>query len=120
MPVSRKLREHCRDFLGLTEEIRYIFPARQAGGGAHFIFVVTDGAITVITTGTLSRARPKAVWGAYPRRTRIGPVDTGASAHFTFAGNDFELDDEYIAVVNATDAEVFARETLPEDPLPDL
>ncbi|WP_119731178.1 hypothetical protein [Thermomonospora amylolytica] len=120
MPVPRQLRERCREFLGLTEEIRYIFPALLAGGGAHFVFVVTDGAITVVTTGIFSRTTPKAVWGTYPRRTRIGPVDTGAGAFFTFAGNDFELDDEYIPVVNAADAEIFARETLPEDPLPEL
>ncbi|WP_116026360.1 hypothetical protein [Thermomonospora umbrina] len=120
MPVPRPLRERCRDFLDLTEEIRYIFPASQAGGGSHFVFVVTDSAVTVISTGALSRSRPKSVWGTYPRRTRLGPVDVGAGAFFDFGGLDFEVDDEYIAVINAADAEVFARDTLPRDPLPDL
>jgi hypothetical protein len=120
VPVPRPLRERCRDFLDLTEEIRYLFPASRAGGGSHFVFVVTDTAITVISTGTFSRAKPRSVWGTYPRRTRIGPVELGGGAFFEFGGVDFEVDDEYVPVLNAADAEVFARDTLPRDPLPDL
>lgn len=120
MPVPRPLRERCRDFLDLTEEIRYIFPASHAGGGAHVVFVVTDTAVTVISTGALSRVSPRSVWGTYPRRTRIGPVSLGGGVVFTFGGADFEVDDEYVPVINAADAEVFARDTLPRDPLPDL
>lgn len=121
MPVPRDLRALCREFLGTDEEIHYIFPASIAGGGpAHFLFAVTDSAVTVISTGGLSRSRPRAIWGSHPRGTRIGPVDTGAGAFFRFGGADFEVDDEYIAVINAADAEVFAPDTLPKDPLPDL
>ncbi|RSN43267.1 MULTISPECIES: hypothetical protein [Actinomadura] len=120
MPVPGPLRKTCRDFLGIDGEIRYIFPAQSHGGGAGFIFVVTDDRISVITTGALSRTKPKSVWGGYPRGTRIGPVETGDGASFMFAGGQFEIDDEYIAVVNAADAEVFDRDSLPRDPLPDL
>ncbi|QFG20706.1 hypothetical protein [Actinomadura sp. WMMB 499] len=120
MPVPGPLRQTCREFLGIDGEIRYIFPAQARGGGAGFIFVVTDDRISVITTGALSRTRPKSVWGSYPRGTRIGPVETGAGASFLFAGGQFELDDEYVAVVNAADAEIFDRDSLPRDPLPDL
>jgi hypothetical protein len=60
------------------------------------------------------------VWGRYPRGVRIGPVDTGAGAFFDFAGASFEVDDEYVPVINAADAEVSARDTLPQDPRPDL
>jgi hypothetical protein len=120
VPMPRPVRKRCRDLLGLTEDIRYIFPATVAGGPGHFVFVVTDAAVTVLSTGALGRFRPEEVWGSYPRSTRIGPVDTGAGAFFEFAGLSFEVDDEYVAVVNAADAEVFAPETLPRDPLPGL
>ncbi|TDE22904.1 hypothetical protein [Actinomadura sp. 6K520] len=120
MPVTRPLRERCREFLGIDGEIRYIFPATSYGGGAGFIFVVTDDQIAVISTGAMSRSTPKTVWGSHPRGTRIGPVETGAGASFEFAGAVFEVDDEYVAVVNAADAEVFDRDSLPKDPLPDL
>jgi hypothetical protein len=120
MPVPRPLRERCREFLGADGEIRYIFPAMAYGGGAGFIFVVTDEQVAVISTGSLSRSTPKSVWGAYPRGTRIGPVETGAGASFEFGGAVFEVDDEYVPVVNAADSEVFAPESLPRDPLPDL
>jgi hypothetical protein len=120
MPVPRPLRERCREFLGIAGQIRYIFPAMTYGGGAGFIFVVTDEQISVITTGSLSATRPRSVWGTYARGTRIGPVEIGSGASFEFAGAFFEVDDEYVAVINAADAEIFARDSLPRDPLPDL
>ncbi|MDL4774812.1 hypothetical protein OHA34_10860 [Spirillospora sp. NBC_01491] len=121
MPVPRPLRDRCRDFLGIDGEIRYIFPAMAGGGGGGtFVFVVTGDQIAVISTGPFARGTPKSVWGSYPRGTRIGPVETGSGATFEFAGAEFEVDDEYAAVINAADAEVFARDSLPRDPLPDL
>ncbi|GLW64146.1 hypothetical protein Arub01_23900 [Actinomadura rubrobrunea] len=120
MPVSRPVRERCREFLGLDTDIRYIFPATAAGGGAGFLFVVTEDQVTVICTGGLGRAKPKSVWGSYPRGTRIGPVESGAGAEFEFAGAWFEVDDQYVPVINAADAEIFDRDSLPRDPLPDL
>ncbi|GLZ12493.1 hypothetical protein Acsp04_27280 [Actinomadura sp. NBRC 104425] len=120
MPVPRPVRDRCREFLGLDTDIRYIFPALTAGGGTGFLFVVTDDQITVISTGAVGRADPKSVWGSYPRGTRIGPVETGAGAVFEFANAWFEVDDEYVPVINAADAEVFDRDSLPRDPLPDL
>ncbi|TDC86644.1 hypothetical protein [Actinomadura sp. 7K507] len=120
MPVPRPLRERCREFLGIDGEIRYIFPASSFGGGAGFVFVITDDQLAVISTGSARGSKPKTVWGSYPRGTRVGPVETGAGASFEFAGAVFEVDDEYIAVVNAADAEIFDRASLPEDPLPDL
>ncbi|MBO2448532.1 hypothetical protein J4573_15625 [Actinomadura barringtoniae] len=120
MPVPRPVRDRCREFLGIEDDIRYIFPAFSYGGGAGFIFVVTDSQVAVISTGAISRTKPKSIWGSYPRGTRIGPVETNSGAQFEFAGAFFELDDEYVPVVNAADAEVFARDSLPRDPLPDL
>ena len=112
-----------RDFLGLTEEIRYIFPAMglfTTTGTAQFLFVVTDSEITIVTTGYFGRNKPKGVWGTYPRGSRLGPVETGSGATFEFKGTHFEVPDEYVAVINAADAEVFSRDDLPVDPLPDL
>lgn len=120
MPVPRPLRERCREFLGIDGEIRYIFPAASFGGGAGFLFVITDDQVAVISTGPVGGATPKTVWGSYPRGTRLGPLETGAGASFEFAGAVFEVDDEYIAVINAADAEIFDRDSLPKDPLPDL
>ncbi|MEU5879443.1 hypothetical protein [Spirillospora sp. NPDC047279] len=120
MPVPRPLRDRCREFLGIEDEIRYIFPAFSYGGGSGFIFVITDTQVAVISTGAFSRTKPKSVWGNYPRGTRIGPVETGNGASFEFSGASFEVDDEYVPVINAADTEVFARDSLPRDPLPDL
>jgi hypothetical protein len=115
------VRERCRAFLGLTGDILYIFPASFPGGGAHFVFVVTDSELIIVSTAMFTRSKPKSVWARYPRGVRIGPVDvTGAGAFIDVGGATFEVEDEYIAVINAADAEVFSRDTLPQDPLPDL
>jgi hypothetical protein len=115
------VRERCRAFLGLSGDILYIFPAAVPGGGAHFVFVVTDSEVIVISTALFTRTKPKSLWGRYPRGLRIGPVDmTGIGAFFELGGTWFEVDDEYVPVINAADAEVFAPDTLPQDPLPDL
>ncbi|MFC7729051.1 hypothetical protein [Actinomadura keratinilytica] len=95
-------------------------PGADRRGGTGFLFVVTDDQITVISTGAIGRAKPRSVWGTYPRGTRIGPVESGAGAVFRFEGAWFEVDDEYVPVINAADAEVFDRDSLPRDPLPDL
>jgi hypothetical protein len=121
MPVSREVRQRVREFLGLSEEIRYIFPAAGVFlTTGTVLFVVTDSAIIVVTTGYFTRTKPKGVWGHYPRSSRLGPVETGTGASFEFKGTQYEVDEEYIAVINAADAEIFAQQSLPEDPLPDL
>ena len=77
--------------------------------------------VIVISTALLTRTKPKSIWGRYPRGIRLGPVETtGVGAFFDLGGVSFEVDDEYVAVINAADAEVFSRDTLPQDPLPDL
>jgi hypothetical protein len=119
--VPAVVRERCRAFLGLTDDIRYIFTASFPGGGAHFVIVVTDAEVIVVSTALFTRTKPKSVWGRYPRGVRIGPVDiTGAGAYFDLGGTNFEVDDEFVPVINAADAEVFSPDTLPQDPLPDL
>lgn len=122
MPVSAKVRRRIREFLELEEEIRYIFPALglfTTTGTAQFFFVVTDSKIVVVTAGYFTRNKPTGVWGTYPRASRLGPVEVGSGATFEFKGTHFEVGDEYVAVINAADAEL-SRTDLPEDPLPDL
>lgn len=122
MPVTSAIRERCRALLRPGEDIRYVFPVLSAGpaGTAGFLIVVTDRSITVLATKMFSRIEPSGVWATYPRRTRLGPVELGAGPTIELGGMLFEVDDEYVAVVGAADAEAFSPGDLPRDPLPDL
>jgi hypothetical protein len=113
VPVPSGVREAVRALLEPGEEIRYLFPA---DGGPQFFFVVTQASITVVYGGWFSRSTPKEVWRRFPRNTRLGPVDTTVIPAFTVGGLEFEIDDEYVAVVNAADAEIDAEYALPPDP----
>ncbi|WP_082534864.1 hypothetical protein [Nonomuraea pusilla] len=106
--------------LGDRGEIRYVFPALAAGpsGTGNFLVVVTGTSIAVLATRTLRSDRPVSVYASFPRRTRLGPILPGPMIEL--GSTVFEFDEEYAAVVSAADAEVFAPETLPPDPLPDL
>ncbi|WP_223167292.1 hypothetical protein [Nonomuraea sp. SYSU D8015] len=106
--------------LGHQGEIRYVFPALSSGpsGTGHFLIVVTDASIAVLATRTLRTDRPVAVFAEFPRDTRLGPILPGPVVEL--GSMTFEFDDEYAAVVSAADAEIFAPDTLPPDPLPHL
>ncbi|MEV1172268.1 hypothetical protein [Nonomuraea sp. NPDC049784] len=106
--------------LGDQGEIHYVFPAVSAGttGTGNFLIVVTGSAISVVATRTLRSDRPVAVLAAFPRNTRLGPIKPGPIIELDSMA--FEFDEEYAAVVAAADAEIFAPETLPPDPLPEL
>jgi hypothetical protein len=119
MPVSAELRDRVRGFLPAGEEIRYIFPASW-NESMFFVFVVTESAVTVLVNRFWSRTRPKGIWHVFPRSVRLGPVDTHLIPGFDLGGHTFEIDDEYVSVVNACDAELGGPGLLPPDPLPDL
>ncbi|MDT0304870.1 hypothetical protein [Streptomonospora wellingtoniae] len=119
MPISPDVRERARGFLPARVEIRYIFPASR-NESSFFVFAVTDAAVTVLVNRLLSRNRPKGIWAVFPRNVRIGPVDTHLVPTFHFGGHTFEVDDEYVSVINACDAELQGAASLPPDPLPDL
>jgi hypothetical protein len=111
-------------FLPEGDEVRYLipathFPAMGSNPGVAVFVVVGEKAITVLSSGFFRRDRPKRVIGSYLRSTRLGPVD-GAVPSFTFGGCYYEVDDEYIAAVNAADAELAGAGELPEDPFPEL
>ena len=87
---------------------------------AHYLIAVTNRSVLVISTKFFNRDQPDGVYAVHPRRTRLGPVDFTLAPTIEVGGTLFEIDEEYAAVVAAADAEVFAPETLPADPLPDL
>ncbi|GAA3208503.1 hypothetical protein GCM10020216_010860 [Nonomuraea helvata] len=120
MPVGSAVRDRCRTLLGDQGEIHYVFPAVSTvpTGTGNFLIVVTGSAISVLATRTLRSDRPVAVLAAFPRHTRLGPILPGPIIELN--SMTFEFDEEYAAVVAAADAEIFAPETLPPDPLPEL
>ncbi|MGN9780128.1 hypothetical protein ACTMTF_01785 [Nonomuraea sp. ZG12] len=122
MPVNAAVRDRCRTVLGHQGAIRYVFPALSIGppGAANFLIVVTDTAISVLATRMLRSDRPVSVYASFPRQTRLGPILQAPGPVIELGSMVFEFDDEYAAVVAAADAEVFAPETLPPDPLPHL
>ncbi|MET8143215.1 hypothetical protein ABZU32_23185 [Sphaerisporangium sp. NPDC005288] len=122
MPVTAAIRGRCRALLPPGEDIHYVFPVTlvRSGGVANYMVVVTGRSITVLATKVFSRYEPAAVWATYPRQTRLGPVRFAAGPTIELGGTVFEVDDEYVAVVAAADAEAFSPGDLPKDPLPDL
>ena len=122
MPVSPAARRRIREFLDDDDEIRYVFPADVLmSASPSVLFVVSRKSITILSTGIWSRKRPKSVVARLSRRTVLGPVDTTETPFFSVNGIGYEIDDEYVAVVHAADAEITtAGDALPPDPLPDL
>ena len=131
MPVPTAVRARCRALLPAGEDLRYILPATSADspGAESFLIVITNRSISVLSTvPTLSslsakfsdQALPTSIYATHTRRTRLGPVEFSAGAAIELGGMVFKIEEEYAAVVSAADAEVFAPETLPPDPLPHL
>jgi hypothetical protein len=120
--LSSSTRVLVQEMLLPGERIDYLFPAliplRPRG---NVLLAVTPRSITVFATRGRSGDRPTSVLARYSRRTRVGPVDLHGIASFTLGGIVYEVDDEYVAVVNALDAErAGADVALPPDPWPEL
>ena len=126
MPLSSAVRERCRAFLRPDEELHYLFPATSAQverntlGVASFIVAVSNRRITVLSCGWLRRNRPTSVWARFPRAIRLGPVDTALAPTISIGELVLEVDEEYIPVISAADAEIAEGDVLPADPLPEL
>ncbi len=125
MPLSAAVRERCRAFLPDGEQLRYVFPATSLWTGraamiADFIVAVTDSQVTVLGCGWFRRNRPSSVWATYPRGFRLGPVELygSLSPTVTIGPLLLEVDEEYVPVIRAADAEI--TNLVPLDPLPDL
>ncbi|MEV4311112.1 hypothetical protein [Actinocrispum sp. NPDC049592] len=125
MPLSAAVRERCRAFLPDGEQLRYVFPATSLWTGraamiADFIVAVTDSQVTVLGCSWFRRNRPSSVWATYPRGFRLGPVELygSLSPTVTIGPLLLEVDEEYVPVIRAADAEI--TNLVPLDPLPDL
>jgi hypothetical protein len=125
MPLSAAVRERCRAFLPTSEELQYVFPATSLWSGkmammADFIIAVTNSQVAVLGCSWFGRNRPSSVWATYPRTTKLGPVELYGSLPPTVTiGNLLlEIDEEYVSVVRAADAEL--ADNLPLDPFPYL
>ena len=120
MPISSAIRQQCRRFLGPDDEIQFVFPADIVGSAfPSVIFVVSRDAITILSTGNWHRDTPAKVLATNPRNVLLGPVDFQPVPSFALLGIRYEIDDEYVSVVNAADAEL-SMDLAPPDPLPDL
>ncbi|MDQ1654760.1 MAG: hypothetical protein QOI35_3960 [Cryptosporangiaceae bacterium] len=117
MPLSTEVRTAVKTLLEPGEELRYLFPA-SVPTSANLLVAVTDRAIVLINTGLWSRDQPKSVHARYRRDLRLGPVDVSLIPVVRIGGLLLEVDDEYVAVVHAADAELAGGAGLPPDPLP--
>jgi len=122
--VPSAIRDRAKAFLRDGEEISYAVPASvpmpALRMSSHVIIIVGRSAITVLSTGFLSRTKIKGVLATYGRNTRLGPVDMSLTPMITLGGRCYEIDEEYVAVINAADAELRAGDALPPDPHPGL
>lgn len=122
MPVGSAVWARVREFVPTGVAVHYVFPATAFMAGSsmvHVLVVITDRDILVLHTGLWSRTNPKSVWLRWNRDTQLGPVDLSVTPEFTVGEHVFEIDDQYVSVVNAVDAE---RDPAagPPDPLPEL
>ena len=125
MPLSSKVRDRCRTYLGTDEQIQYLIPGmslyisgmRMRVG---FLVMVTDRHVTLLACSRFRINRPKQIWERLGRGTpltvevqpSLGPVLTVGKLHL-------EIDEEYVSAARAANIEA-TRDAFPPDPLPDL
>lgn len=123
MPVSSATRDLCRPFLPPGEEIRYVFPGTAVppfSGMFNVIVAITATRVTVLACSWFSRDRPGSVWARYPRAIELGPLEYSPGPVVNIGNLALEIDEEYVAVIRAADAELSRDGFMPPDPLPDL
>jgi len=125
VPLSSKVRDRCRTYLGTDEQIQYLIPGmslyisgmRMRVG---FLVMVTDRHVTLLACSRFRINRPKQIWERLGRGTpltvevqpSLGPVLTVGKLHL-------EIDEEYVSAARAANIEA-TRDAFPPDPLPDL
>jgi hypothetical protein len=124
MPLSSKVRDRCRMYLGTEERIQYLIPGMSLYVNrmrlrVGFLIMVTDRHVTLLACSRWSLNRPKQIWERLPRGTELGPLEIHPSLGpiLSVGGIDLEIDEEYIAAVRAANLEV-SGDALPEDPYP--
>ncbi|MGW4058757.1 hypothetical protein ACWEGE_10770 [Amycolatopsis sp. NPDC004747] len=124
MPLSSKVRDRCRMYLGTDERIQYLIPTmsyyvNRMRARVGFLIMVTDRHVTLLACSRWTLNRPKQIWERLPRNTVLGPLDIHPSLGpiLSVAGLDLEVDEEYIAAIRAANLEI-SGDALPEDPYP--
>ena len=124
MPLSSKVRDRCRRYLGTDERIQYLIPGMSLSinrmvAHVEFLVMVTDRHVTLLACSRWRRHRPKQIWERLPRETELGPLRIHPSLGpvLTVSGLNLEIDEEYIAAVRAANLEI-RGDALPEDPYP--
>jgi hypothetical protein len=120
MGVSAGIRASARELLDPGDRIRYLFPAELLLSTRPYVYImISDQAVTVLATGVRKRA-PLSVRAKYSRDVRVGPPELTTPPSFVVAGIWYQIEDEYVAVVNAANAELDGSDGLPPDPLAEM
>lgn len=115
MPVSANVRERLRSYLDPDDEIRYLFPADVLMSAKPSVFVVVSRrAITVFSTSFRARKVPRSILTQFRER----PFSAQSTRRPRALRIPYEIDEEYVAVVNAADSEITSPQDFPHDPLP--
>jgi hypothetical protein len=124
MPLSSRVRDRCRRYLGTDERIQYVIPGmslyvNRSRMHVGFLVMVTDRHVTLLACGRWTLHRPKQIWERLPRTTELGPLEIHPSLGpiLSVAGIDLEIDEEYVSAVRAANLEI-KDDALPEDPYP--
>lgn len=122
VPLSSAVRQSCREFLQPGEEIDYAFPAISVGspGMISALIVVSATRVTVLACKLMRRNVPDSVWATFPRNIQLSPIESNLGPIIATGSYLWEIDEEYVSVVRAADAEITEGGFLPPDPLPDL
>jgi hypothetical protein len=122
VPLSSKIRDRCRRYLGTDERIQYLIPGMSLSingisGHAQFLVMVTDRHVTLLACSRWRMYRPMQIWERLPRDTELGPLTIHPSLGpiLDIAGLQLEIDEEYVSAVRAANLEA-TGESLPEDP----
>ena len=121
MPLASNVHDRVEALLEPGEELRYLFPASIPVGAwmvPHVLVAVTSRSIVVLYTGLLSATRPRGIQRRYPRDTRLGPVDLSLTPAIRIGSLLLEIDEDYVDMVHAADAELGEDVTAMPDPLP--
>ncbi|MEV6623491.1 hypothetical protein AB0M83_24285 [Amycolatopsis sp. NPDC051106] len=124
MPLSSRVRDRCRRYLGTDERIQYVIPGmslyvNRSRMRVGFLVMVTDRHVTLLACSRWTLHRPKQIWERLPRTTELGPLEIHPSLGpiLSIAGIDLEIDEEYVSAVRAANLEI-KDDALPEDPYP--
>ena len=125
MPLSSKVRDRCRPYLGTDEQIQYVIPGMSLYVSGMrmrvgFLVMVTNRHVTLLACSRFRINRPKQIWERLGRGTpltveiqpSLGPILTVGKLHL-------EIDEEYVSAARAANIEA-TRDAFPPDPLPDL